>query len=143
MYNFVFSLFLLVFSIGFAIAEEKIVFVDIQKIVTSSKAGMSAQSELEAKAKKFKDEIEKKQKGGESPEKVQAFVEEKQKELMKLRQKIAEGFMKTLQQAIIEFSKKNGYKLVLDKNSILYGKPELEVTEKFLKFFDEKYPEIK
>ncbi|NPA16412.1 MAG: OmpH family outer membrane protein [Aquificae bacterium] len=133
----------LLFSVSAVMAEEKIVYIDIQKVVTSSKAGLSAQAELESQAKKFKEEIEKKQKSGESPSQVQAFAEEKQKELIKKRQEIAEKFMKTLQKAITEFSKSKGYKLVLDKNSLLYGKPELDVTDEFLKYFDEKYSVIK
>ncbi|MBK3332415.1 OmpH family outer membrane protein [Persephonella atlantica] len=138
-----YSLTALLFAISFSFASEKIVFIDIQKIVTSSKAGISAQAELEAQAKRFKEEIEKKQKAGESPSQIQAFAEEKQRELMEKRQKVAQKFMKTLQKAITEYSKSKGYKLVLDKNSLLYGKPELDVTDDFLKFFDEKYSTVK
>ncbi|WP_457643457.1 OmpH family outer membrane protein [Persephonella sp.] len=126
-----------------SVASEKIVYLDIQKVVTTSKAGISAQAELESYAKQLKEEIEKKQQSGESPSQVQAFAEEKQKELVKKRQEIAEKFMKTLQKAITEFAKEKGYKLVLDKNSLLYGKPELDVTQEFLKYFDEKYSIIK
>ncbi len=143
MLRFVFPIILMLFVSFTSYAEEKIVYVDIQKVVTSSKAGISAQAELESQAKKFKEEIEKKQKAGESQTQIQAFAEEKQKELLKKRQEIAEKFMKTLQKAITEYSKSKGYKLVLDKNSLLYGKPELDVTDDFLKFFDEKYSVIK
>ena len=143
MFRFIFPLIVLLFVSFISYAEEKIVYVDIQKVVTSSKAGISAQAELESQAKKFKEEIEKKQKAGESQTQIQAFAEEKQKELLKKRQEIAEKFMKTLQKAITEYSKSKGYKLVLDKNSLLYGKPELDVTDDFLKFFDEKYSVIK
>ncbi len=143
MLRFIFPLIVLLFVSFISYAEEKIVYVDIQKVVTSSKAGISAQAELESQAKKFKEEIEKKQKAGESQTQIQAFAEEKQKELLKKRQEIAEKFMKTLQKAITEYSKSKGYKLVLDKNSLLYGKPELDVTDDFLKFFDEKYSVIK
>ncbi len=143
MLRFITPLILLLFISFISYAEEKIVYVDIQKVVTSSKAGISAQAELESQAKKFKEEIEKKQKAGESQTQIQAFAEEKQKELLKKRQEIAEKFMKTLQKAITEYSKSKGYKLVLDKNSLLYGKPELDVTDDFLKFFDEKYSVIK
>ena len=143
MLRFITPLILLLFISFISYAEEKIVYVDIQKVVTSSKAGISAQAELESQAKKFKEEIEKKQKAGESQTQIQAFAEEKQKELLKKRQEIAEKFMKTLQKAITEYSKSKGYKLVLDKNSLLYGKPELDVTDDFLKYFDEKYSVIK
>ncbi|WP_456465202.1 OmpH family outer membrane protein [Persephonella sp.] len=143
MLRFIFPVILILFVSFTSYAEEKIVYVDIQKVVTSSKAGISAQAELESQAKKFKEEIEKKQKAGESQAQIQAFAEEKQKELMEKRQEIAEKFMKTLQKAITEYSKSKGYKLVLDKNSLLYGKPELDVTDDFLKFFDEKYSVIK
>ncbi len=143
MLRFVFPVILILFVSFTSYAEEKIVYVDIQKVVTSSKAGISAQAELESQAKKFKEEIEKKQKAGEPQAQIQAFAEEKQKELLEKRQEIAEKFMKTLQKAITEYSKSKGYKLVLDKNSLLYGKPELDVTDDFLKFFDEKYSVIK
>ena len=143
MLRFIFPVIALFFVSFISYAGEKIVYVDIQKVVTSSKAGISAQAELESQAKKFKEEIEKKQKAGESQTQIQAFAEEKQKELLKKRQEIAEKFMKTLQKAIAEYSKSKGYKLVLDKNSLLYGKPELDVTDDFLKYFDEKYSVIK
>ncbi|WP_457625518.1 OmpH family outer membrane protein [Persephonella sp.] len=143
MFRFVYSVLFAVFVISFSFASEKIVFIDIQKVVVSSKAGISAQAELESQAKKFKEEIEKKQKAGESESQIRAFAEEKQKELMQKRQKIAEKFMKTLQKAVTEFAKNKGYKLILDKNSLLYGKPELDVTEDFLKYFDENYSSIK
>ena len=143
MLRFIFPVIALLFVSLISYAEEKIVYIDIQKVVSSSKAGISAQAELESQAKKFKEEIEKKQKAGESQTQIQAFAEEKQKELLKKRQEIAEKFMKTLQKAITEYSKSKGYKLVLDKNSLLYGKPELDVTDDFLKFFDEKYSAIK
>ncbi|MDQ7055817.1 MAG: OmpH family outer membrane protein [Persephonella sp.] len=136
-----FTVLLFLFSLSFA--SEKVVFIDIQKVVTSSKAGVSAQAELEAQAKKFKEEIEKKQKAGESPSQVQAFAEQKQRELMEKRQKIAQKFMETLQKAITEYSQSKGYKLVLDKNSLLYGKPELDVTDDFLKFFDDRYSTVR
>ncbi|SNZ11624.1 periplasmic chaperone for outer membrane proteins Skp [Persephonella hydrogeniphila] len=143
MFRFGFSVILSLFILSVSFAAEKIVFIDIQKVVVSSKAGISAQAELESQAKKFKEEIEKKQKAGESESQIRAFAEEKQKELMQKRQKIAEKFMKTLQKAISEFAKSKGYKLVLDKNSLLYGKPELDVTQDFLKYFDENYSTIK
>jgi len=143
MLRFIFPVIALLIVSFLSYAGEKIVYVDIQKVVTSSKAGISAQAELESQAKKFKEEIEKKQKAGESQAQIQAFAEEKQKQLMEKRQEIAEKFMKTLQKAITEYSESKGYKLVLDKNSLLYGKPELDVTDDFLKFFDEKYSVIK
>jgi len=135
--------FIFFFVVSAVLAGEKIVYVDIQKIVISSKAGLSAQAELESQAKKFQEEIEKKQKSGALPSQIQTFAEEKQKELMEKRQEIAEKFMKTLQKAITEFAKSKNYKLVLDKNSLLYGKTELDITNEFLKYFDEKYSVIK
>jgi len=143
MYRYLTTLLLILGLSALSLAEEKIVYIDIQKVVASSKAGISAQTELESQAKKFKEEIEKKQSAGETPAQVQAFAEEKQKELMKKRQEIAEKFMETLRKAITEYSKSKGFKLVLDKNSLLYGKPELDMTQDFLKYFDEKYPVIK
>lgn len=142
MFRYLLSVMLVFTFFSVSFAQEKIVFIDIQEVVTSSKAGISAQAQLEAQAKKFQEEIEKKQKAGESPSQIQAFAEEKQKVLIQKRQEIAEKFMKTLQKAITEYSKEKGYKLVLDKNSLLYGKPELDKTNEFLKFFDEKYSKI-
>jgi len=143
MYRYITGFIAVLVLSAFAFAGEKIVYIDIQKVVSSSKAGISAQTELETQAKKFKEEIEKKQQSGEAPAKLQAYAEEKQKELIKKRQEIAEKFMKTLQKAISEYAKTKGYAMVLDKNSILYGKPELDITQEFLRYFDQKYPVIK
>ena len=134
-YSFMMSLF--IFSLS--IAAEKIVVIDVQKVVTTSKTGQKAQAEIEKAAQKLKSEIEKKQKSGASQSNMQTFIQEKQQELLKKRQEVAQQFMKKLQEAIKEYASKNGYTLVLDKGSTLYTKPELDKTQDFIKFFDSKY----
>lgn len=134
-----YSLLVGLFIFSVSLAAEKIVVIDVQEVVTNSKTGKAAQSEIEKVAKKLQMEIENKQKAGASQANIQEFIQQKQQELLKKRQEVAQHFMKRLQEAIKEYALKNGYTLVLDKGSTIYTKPELDKTQDFIKFFDKKY----
>ncbi|MFN3787131.1 MAG: OmpH family outer membrane protein, partial [Sulfurihydrogenibium azorense] len=55
-------------------------------------------------------------------------------------------FMKLVQDNLESFAKEKNYSLIVDKQAVLYGKPELDKTQEFLNYFDSKYekgPKIK
>ncbi len=139
MFKKFFPIILFLVFFGFSSAEDGIVYIDIQKVVSQSSAGKDAQSVLEKEAQKFQEEIQKKQQAGESQSQLQAYAAEKQQELMKKRQELAEKFMRLLQENIQKFSKEKGYSLVVDKQSLLYANPKYDRTDEFLKYFDQNY----
>ncbi|ACO04043.1 MULTISPECIES: OmpH family outer membrane protein [Persephonella] len=139
MFRKVLSLVIFFAFFGVSLAEDGIVYIDIQKVVSQSAAGKEAQSVLEREAQKFQEEIQKKQQAGETQSQLQAYAAEKQQELMKKRQELAEKFMRLLQENIQKFSKEKGYTLVVDKQSLLYANPKYDRTDEFLKYFDKNY----
>jgi outer membrane protein len=120
-----------------------IVFIDTQTIVNNSKAGKDAQRLLEEAGKKAQAEIEAKQKAlkqdQKSQEEFQAFAIQKQQEVLKRRDELLGQFMNLVQKNLDAFAKAKDYSLILDKQAVLYGKPELDKTDEFLKFFDSNY----
>jgi outer membrane protein len=120
-----------------------IVFIDMSTIVNDSKAGKDAQKLLEEAGKKVQAEIEAKQKtlkqDQKSQEEFQAFAIQKQQEVLKRRDELLGQFMNLVQKNLDTFAKAKNYSLILDKQAVLYGKPELDKTDEFLKFFDSNY----
>jgi outer membrane protein len=120
-----------------------IVFIDTPTIVNNSKAGKDAQKLLEEAGKKAQAEIEAKQKtlkqDQKSQEEFQAFAIQKQQEVLKRRDELLGQFMDIVQKNLDAFAKAKNYSLILDKQAVLYGKPELDKTDEFLKFFDSNY----
>jgi outer membrane protein len=127
-----------------------IVFIDVQTIVNNSKAGKDAQRLLEEAGKKAQEEVEAKQKtlkqDQKSQEEFQAFAIQKQQEVLKRRDELLSQFMNMVQQSLEKFAKEKNYSLIIDKQAVLYGKPELDKTQEFLTYFDSQYekgPKIK
>jgi outer membrane protein len=120
-----------------------IVFIDTPTIVNNSKAGKDAQKLLEEVGKKAQAEVEAKQKtlkqDQKSQEEFQAFAIQKQQEVLKRRDELLGQFMNLVQKNLDAFAKAKNYSLILDKQAALYGKPELDKTDEFLKFFDSNY----
>ena len=126
------SVLLLMFTVSLSFAQQ-IVFIDIKTIVEKSEAGKEAQKFIETKAKLIKQGDMKAQ------QELQQLAQQKQQELVKRRQEIIQDFMGKVEEALNKFAKKNNFLLVLDKQAVLYGKPELDKTDEFLKFFNEEY----
>ena len=163
------SLLVLIFFIFFSkisLSEEnKIVYVDINKIMTNSVAGKSISSQLEknhkkniAKFKKIEEELKKEETKIVSQRNV-ISKEEFEKKIISLRDK-ANNFRKerndninnlnnqrleatskmiTLVRPILsEFSDKNSISLIIDKKNIIIGKSLLDITDDILKIVNEK-----
>lgn len=139
----IFALFLMVLSVvGFSKASE-IVFIDVQTIVNQSKAGKDAQAVLEEAGRKAQAEVEAKQKtlknDQKAQEEFQAFAINKQQEILKKRDELLQKFMRLVQTNLESYGKAKGYSVIIDKQAVLYGKPELDKTDEFLKYFDSNY----
>lgn len=132
----------LLLFVGVSKAAE-IVFIDVQAIVNQSKAGKDAQALLDEVGKKAQAEVEAKQKtlknDQKSQEEFQTFAINKQQEVLKKRDELFQKFMKLVQDNLESYGKSKGYAVIIDKQAVLYGKPELEKTDEFLKYFDANY----
>ena len=167
------SLLLLIFFIFFSkisLSEEnKIVYIDLNKIMNNSIAGKSITSQLEnnhkkniAKFKTIEEELKKKESEIISQKNV-LTKEEFEKKIIDLRDKAnkfrkernnninnlnnqrleATSKMITLVRPILsEFSDKNSISLIIDKKNIIIGKTLLDITDDILKIVDEKIGKI-
>ncbi len=152
MFRTVTALFLSLFIFSFSLAaSEKLVYINVQKIINESLAGKDAQKVLEEAAKKAQAMLEAKAKtipktDQKAQQELQMLAAQKQQEILQKRQEIADKFMKIVQDSLNRFAKQRGYLLVVDKQTVLYGKPQLDKTEEFLAYFNAQYkkgPKIK
>ena len=163
------SLLLLIFFIFFSkisLSEEnKIVYVDVNKIMSNSIAGKSISSQLEknhkkniAKFKKIEEELKKEETKIVSQRNV-ISKEEFEKKIISLRNKAnnfrkerndninnlnnqrlaaTEKMIKLIRPILAEFSDNNSISLIIDKKYIVIGKTVLDITDDILKIVDEK-----
>ena len=164
------KIFLLVFIIGASNANENIRFININYIVNNSEAGKNLNRIIENKSKKIKSElndlgkkIENKkekiisQKNILKKEEYEKLVKTYENEVIKfknIRIKKNEDFNKyriNSQKKIIEalnplitaFLKEESVQILLQKEQIIFGDKELDITEKILKIFNDKHKKIK
>jgi len=167
------SLLLLIFFIFFSKIslsdENKVVYLDINKIMNNSIAGKSITSQLEnnhkkniSKFKNIEGELKKEEAEVISQKNV-ITKEEFEKKIIDLRDKAnkfrkernsninnlnnqrleATSKMITLVRPILsEFSDKNSISLIIDKKNIIIGKTLLDITDDILKIIDEKIGKI-
>ena len=148
-------------------AEVKIGYVDVQKALQSTKAGIAAKTRLESEIEKIKKEISKEEgalkKQSDDLKRKEAVLSrdvlakqqaELQKKFVALQQKVAESQLKIQKKEqeltrpilskIINIANKigttNGYDLILQKNevSLLWGKASLDLTDQVMKEVDKK-----
>ena len=149
--------------------ENKIVYVDINKIMNNSIAGKSISSQLEkkhktniAKFKKIEEELKKEETKIVSQRNV-ISKEEFEKKIISLRNKAnnfrkerndninnlnnqrlaaTEKMIKLIRPILAEFSDNNSISLIIDKKYIVIGKTVLDITDDILKIVDEKIGEL-
>ena len=167
---FFFKIFFLIFLIGISNANENIRFININYIVNNSEAGKTLNKIIENKSKKIKSELNdlgkkietKKEKiisqknilKKEEYEKLVKTYEDEVKRFNNIRVKKNEDFNKyrlNSQKKIIEalnplitaFLKKESVQILLQKEQIIFGDKELDITEEILKIFNDKHKKIK
>tara|TARA_B100001094_G_scaffold207192_1_gene201088 strand:- start:1311 stop:1838 length:528 start_codon:yes stop_codon:yes gene_type:complete len=168
--SFILLSLILIFSTNNKLlAEEKIVFIDINYIFVNSSAGKKINQQIQEKRKKnndtfnefkkkvesdkkklstqknviAKDEYEKKI--FELEKKIKDYnldIRKKNDELLALRNKARLEFLKNLNVIVQKFSKDNSISMVLKKDNIFIGKTDLDMTSNILALFDKKIKKI-
>ena len=163
------NLFLIFFTLSYA-EEQKIVYLNVDKIMQQSIAGKSIKKQLEnlynKNLEKFKknDEIlrnkEKKliaQKNILSQEDFQKELSSLRKEIInfqkeqvkvredinKLRIDATNKLISQLSPILQEYAKKNSVSLILQKKNIVMGKKEIEITDEILQITNKEIKNIK
>ncbi|RME15504.1 MAG: OmpH family outer membrane protein [Bdellovibrio sp.] len=149
-----------------ALANVKIGYVDMQKVIQSTKAGKAARKKLEAEFKKRKKELEKKQKDiqrmGKDFEKkrlalsddvklkkqqelqqemlkYQELVGKSQMEIQKKERELTLPIVKKARKIIQEIAKKEGYTMILEKGQgVLWGQKDVDLTDRVIKEYDKR-----
>jgi outer membrane protein len=165
--KFLFALFVLL--LGFSANANVLVgLVDIQKVITSIKAGQSVQKNLEkafndkkAILKKDEDKIKKAQDDykkqsmvlaeaarmnkereiQESMMKLQSKTMEFQKEIQKMEQDMKKPILEKLRPIIDEVSKANGVAMTFELSAapIIYAESKKDLTDEVIKSYDKKH----
>lgn len=146
-------------------AQSRIGFVDVQKVLVRSVAGVAAREQLErekaqmqkevdgrkAEIDKLREELEKKAmllSAEAKREKEETFqrrvrdlrrlTEDYQKELERKEQALTQRILQDLTAVIERVGKERGYLLVLEKRgaSVIYGAAEADLTEEIVKAYD-------
>ena len=169
--KFFFSLLVSFFLfIGSSLADESIRFININYIVNNSDAGVSLNKIIKNKTKKIESDLkdlaqkieEKKnkivsQKNILKKEEFNKLVKDYEKEVEifnELRNKKKEDFdsfrvkskkkiLDLLNPIITDFLQSNSIKILLQKEKIIFGDDNLDITEKILRIFNDKHKKIK
>ena len=167
---FLTKMFILVFFIGVSNANENIRFININYIVNNSEVGKDLNDIIKNKSKKITSElndlgkkIETKKdkiisqknilKKGEYEKLVKTY-EDEVKRFNNIRKKKNEDFnifrinsqkkiIEALNPLITDFLKKESVQILLQKEQIMFGDKELDITEEILKIFNDKHKKIK
>ena len=161
--------FLIFFSQVSFSNENKLVYIDLNKIMNNSIAGKSITSQLEenhkkniSKLKKIEEKLKKEESDIISQKNV-LTKEEYEKKIIDLREK-ARKFRKERNENInnlnnqrleatakiinlvrpilSEYSEKNSISIIIDKKNVIIGKTALDITDDILKIVDEKIGKI-
>tara|TARA_B100000579_G_scaffold403771_1_gene388039 strand:- start:447 stop:962 length:516 start_codon:yes stop_codon:yes gene_type:complete len=163
------SIFFLIFFTQSLFADDKIIYIDVNKIVSNSDSGKHLNNELnkinEANINEFKN-IEKKLKSEEENilkqknilkesefntkvnelrEKVKSyndFKNKKNNELKNLRDNGAKKILNALNSILSEYASTNSISLIIDKKNIVIGKTELDVTNKIMDLLNKKIKKV-
>jgi outer membrane protein len=146
-------------------AGTKIAYVDVQRVLVRSVAGVAAREQLErekatmqkdvdtrrTEVDKLRDELDKKglvlsaDAKREKEETLQRkvrdlrrLVDDFQKELERKEQGLTQRILQDLSGVIERFGKERGYLLILEKRgaSVIYGDADADLTEEIIKVFD-------
>ena len=170
MKKFFIILFILLNQINFVYAEVNIVFVDLNKIMTTSKPGSSILENLNKKnnqllnnfkkdEKKLKDDEIKliSQKNILSEEEFQSKVKklkieintynENRKKTIKdfniFKAETTNKFTKMINSIFIKYSNDKSISMIFDKKNMIIGKSELDITDEIIKIVNNEIKEFK
>jgi len=154
---------------NFAYAEDKVVYLDVNLLLSESEVGKYVNSNLKKisddnneENKKFEAELKSdeeklltqqnilkkedyEKKISELRNKFKSYQEKKNnknKELNLLRNNAGNKILKSINEIMTEYTKKNSISLVITKQSIIIGKTELDVTNDILKLLNKKITKL-
>ncbi len=174
MKKFNFILLTLLFFSSYLFADQypntSIGIIDINKVLTESKAAIDATKQIEKIQKKSEEESKSEddliikererlieQQSVMAPEafevkvadfekKVQTYQVERQEKLRKLDQMVQMARAKILDEVkpiINEYAKEVGIKVILEKNAVVMSADEMDMTEQVIKILNKNLPKIK
>ena len=170
MKKFLIILFILLNQVNFVYAEVNIVFVDLNKIMTTSKPGSSILEQLNKKnnqllnnlkkdQKKLKDdEVKlKAQKNIISKEEFQSKIDklkieiniynQNRKNIIKefnfLKAETTDKFMKMINSIFVEYSSEKSIAMIFDKKNMIIGQSKLDITNEIIKIVNTEIKEFK
>ena len=167
-----FSSFLLIFLffINPVVSEQKIAFINLDKVISTSKSGISILeqlTDLKNKNSKFLNEEEKKFKEKEkkliSQKNILSEVDFKKKidelkveiknynqnrnqmieDFNKLKVNNTNNLLKLINPILIKFSNDKEISIILQKKDLVVAKTELDITEEIIKIINEEIKEFK
>ena len=166
---FIYSISLSFFLITSVYSNSKIVYLDLDKILTNSIAGKSITIKLNDLNKKNLDKFEnisknlKKEESKLIAQKKIMSADNFKKEVIELKNKIREynedsnksttelndkkinatnQLLQLLNPILMDYSNKNDISIILNKRNILTGKKELDITKTILQIFDKNVKQI-
>ena len=167
---FLFSFFIFAISLNSVNAEQKIVFVDMDRVVSTSSSGLSIINQLKDLSDKNLTLLNKQKKSFKEKEKKlfsqkniiseTEFANEanqlkkKINELNQNRNKIITDFnklkiestnklLKMINPILIKFSEDNSISFILQKKDLVIGKSELDITDEILKIVNKEVKTFK
>ena len=160
----------LIFGTTNAFAEDKVVYIDMNKILTDSKVGIFVEKELtkshEAKLDDFKKTEEKLKKAeidliskrnvmareefdknvkilNEKAQEYQAQRRQWFDDISQKRYKARTEVLKSLDPIMTDYFEKNNISIILYKRNVAIGTSELDITDKIIDELNKKLPSIK
>tara|TARA_Y100000590_G_scaffold469660_1_gene658936 strand:+ start:2324 stop:2839 length:516 start_codon:yes stop_codon:yes gene_type:complete len=168
MKKFLFFIFFF-FSLNYSFADDKIVYLDINKIINESKAGMQLNEKLKKlnneninEFKNFEKELKSeeenilKQKNILKEEEFTTMVnnlkkkvdnyneikKNKNNDLKNKRDKAAGKILVSINEILNDYSTKHSISLIIDKKNIVLGKTQLDITDKIIELLNKKISNI-
>ena len=168
MKNKLFFIFYLFFVTNL-FAEDKIVYLDVNFLLTESQAGKYINTELQKindknieeykkiensikseeekllqqknilKEEEFKKKVDKLRKKYDDYQKMK---NSKNKELKKLRNTAGKQILKIINDILAEYSNKNKISLIMEKKNIVIGKTDLDITNNILELLNDKIKKV-
>ena len=150
----------LIFGTTNAFAEDKVVYIDMNKILTDSKVGIFVEKELtkshEEKLKKAEIDLISKRNvmAREEFDKNVKILNEKAQEyqtqrrqwfddISQKRNKARTEVLKSLDPIMTDYFEKNNISIILYKRNVAIGTSELDITDKIIDELNKKLPSIK
>jgi len=171
MKNFFLSIFtIIIFFTNTAFCEEKILFIDMDRVISTSNSGVSILEQLnklnkenilffnkEEKVLKEKEvklisqkniisEADFNNKVNELKIEINAYNQKKNKMInifKKLKVDNTNKISKSINEILVEYSKDNSISFILQKKNLIIGKTEFDITDKIIKIVNKKVSKFK